>query len=164
MKNNKFFIYYTVLVLLLVFYQSFNEPPLILRLAFIAAIVIPTFLSKEISYPAVLTMFITIGNYSFAYNYMPNQIEQYLLITLIAAPILLSIRKNIKKKSVPIVLAIFPFYILMVDVITTGLDSDGTMFRYAFYCFSLLLLFLLIIGDDIDATVEQIPLCLWAAA
>ena len=159
MSNKRVFIlYYFVLVLILVFHQSFNEPPLVMRLAFLAAIILPTFFYKEVYYPAAIIMFLTIGNYSFSSTLMPNMLHIYVLVTLLAIPFLLTSVGDLQVNSIPFFLFILPLYILVVNLLSTRGGSEKAM-TDDFYCFFLLLIFLLITGNYIETALHQLPLC-----
>lgn len=161
MKNKKqnisILIYYGILLLIMISRKdATSEPPMVLRLAFLGAVTIPAVLLKNVSYPAIITLFYTLATQGFAYSYMPYMKNIYVIITLLVAFYILS-KKNISQK-IPKYLIFFTFYILSIDLITSVNDDGSKVFQNTFYNFFLIILFLVIIDKHKDNTLSLLQL------
>lgn len=87
-KNKIFLIYYTVLILIMVTYTSMNGAPTPIRLAYLAALLIP--LTTNIQFfPAILILTIIVMQNTFAYPLVPDGIFYYVIISVLFAIIAL---------------------------------------------------------------------------
>ena len=153
------YIYYTLLLLLLASRQtSMTAPSMVLRLAFMAAAIVPTIMDKKLCYPAIITMFYTITLDGFGYSYMPTTFSLYLTITL--AITLLFISRNTITNTIPHFILLFAVYIFLIDLLfSTNNQQDGAIVQRTFFCFVLLACFFIMSNRSIDSTLSQLPLC-----
>ena len=129
---------------------------MVLRLAFMAAVVFPAVLFRNVSYPAVITLFYTLASNGFAYSYMPYTYSIYVGVTL--ALVLFFYKIKIENLSnIPKFLVFFTFYILAVDLITSVNNADANVFQNVFYNFFTVILFLIIIAQNKENTLTQLP-------
>lgn len=158
MKQKRYiYIYYALLLLLLASRQTATtDPPMVLRLAFMAAAIVPSLLVKEMCYPAILTMFYTISLDGFAYSYMPSTLSLYVIITLV---ITVFFSRFIKAGTIPIFLLLFALYTFVIDLIFGVAGNGSAFFQSTFYCFVLMACFLILCNRDIDSVLSQLPLC-----
>lgn len=134
-----------------------SEPSMVLRLAFMAAVVFPAVLFRNVNYPAVITLFYTLASNGFAYSYMPYTYSIYVGVTL--ALVLFFYKIKIENLSnIPKFLVFFTFYILVVDLITSVNNADANVFQNIFYNFFSIILFLIIIAKNKENTLTQLPL------
>ncbi|MBR3830019.1 MAG: O-antigen ligase family protein [Muribaculaceae bacterium] len=158
-KQNIFIpIYYAILVLIMMSRKdAASEPSMVLRLAFMAAVVFPAVLFKNVSYPAVITLFYTLASQGFAYSYMPYTYSIYAWVTLVI--VLFFYKVKIENLSnIPKFFIFFTFYILAVDFITSVSNVEANVFQNIFYDFFSIILFLIIIAKDKEKTLTQLPL------
>ena len=114
-KNIFLYIYYALLLLVLSSRQAATTaPPMVLRLAFMAAALLPAVLNKEVCYPAILTMFYTISLDGFAYSYFPSTLSLYVIMTLVVT---IFYFRKIKTGTVPIFVLLFALYTFVIDLI-----------------------------------------------
>lgn len=152
------FIYYALLLILLASRQTaMTAPPMALRLAFMAAAIVPTLLYRDICYPAIITMFYTITLDGFGYSYMPTTFSLYLMITL-AITLLFISRKTITN-TIPHFILLFAVYIFLIDLLFSTNQQGGAIVQRTFFCFVLLACFLIMSNWSIDSTLSQLPLC-----
>lgn len=158
MKNKFIVIYYSVLLLVLSSWKSVSsEPPLVLRLAFLFAVIAPTVFTRKVSYPAIITIFLTIGHYGFAYSYMPYMTYIYGLLTLVLTFILL-VRRQSKELVLPLFFLCFSFYIFIIDTIT-GLGNSKAHFpEDVTWCFLMLLCFFFFAEGNEKDTKHQLSI------
>lgn len=151
------YVYYALLLVLLMFRQTAaTAPSMPLRLAFMAAVVAPTLRNKSLCYPAVITMFYTISIDGFGYSYMPNTLPLYLIVTLAFTLIVFIKARN--PSNIPIFILLFAFYVFLIDLLS-GIDQQGETFvQNTFYCFVLLVSFLIISDRNIDSALSKLPL------
>ena len=157
MKQKWFlYFYYALLLFLLASRQSATTAPsMVLRIAFIAAVIIPALLSKEVCYPAIITMFYTISISGFAYSYFPYTFILYVIITILITIYLY--RKN-SFSMVPPWLLLFAFYFLFIDIIS-NVESGTLRVQNTVYCLLMIGCFLIIIGREKISALSQLPLC-----
>lgn len=157
-KNNIYVvIYYAILLLMLASRKdATSEPSLIIRIGFLIAVITPCIFSKSVSYPAIITMFLTISRYGFAYSYMPYMTYIYAFITLIVVLIYSRYNKvyNIK---IPPFLVFFTIYVFLVDTITGIGNSHSKFPEDIFYCYIILLCFFVISSKLYTQTIKQLP-------
>ena len=158
MKNKKYiYIYYALLLVVLASRQTATTPPpMILRLAFMAAVIAPALLDKEVCYPAILTMFYTISLDGFAFSYMPYTLSLYLVITL---AITLFFSRSVETGTIPIFVVLFAIYLLVIDLIFSPGRQVADCFQSTFFCFVLMGCFLIISSQSIESALSQLPLC-----
>lgn len=165
MRNKKtlIYIYYAMLIILLVSrMNATSDPPVLLRLVYIAAVIIPTLTIRDICYPAIMTLFYVISLNGFAYSYMPYNLWFYAIITVIV--LLYYGRRGLKTQTkeysfVPQFVIALAFYIFLVDLIYGVHAQNFSIVQDNLYCFLLLGFFLLIIRGKESAAKEQLPIC-----
>ena len=156
-KQKYIFIYYALLLIVLASRQTATSaPPMVLRLAFMAAALIPAILDKDVCYPAILTMFYTLSLDGFGYSYMPSTLSLYVIITLV---ITLFFSRNIESGTIPIFILLFALYVLLIDLLFGVTQYETAFFQGTFYCFLLMVGFLIISGRNKDSALMQLPLC-----
>lgn len=155
-KNVYLILYYAVLLVILASRQNVEiEPPLVLRLAFVAMVMFPCVFTPKASYPAIITMFLTISQFGFAYSYMPYMLYFYVILT-----ILLTVVFNLQNKahsSPPLFLVLFAIYFFLIDTFTAIDNSNAHFPENITYCFILLLLFFCFINNNNNNAIRQIP-------
>lgn len=113
-KDYIIYLYYSVLLLLLVSRPiGATAPHLALRLGFLIAMTIPATMCKDSWLPAVMTCFISVGQYGFAYSYLPSGVYYYSVVLLLS--IALYGKRNNHFK-IPIVLFLILLDYLFVDL------------------------------------------------
>ena len=115
--NNRhvFYLYYAVLVLIMTSWRSQDTAPnVVLRLFFLAAVILPVFFSVRNWFPAVIACFVAMTEYGFAYSYMPTMYYYYVGVAVLA---LIVMRKT--KQSPPSFLIFFLIYTFLIDFIYT---------------------------------------------
>lgn len=156
-KNIVIYIYYALLLLVLASRQTATAaPPMVLRLAFMAAALLPAVLNKEVCYPAILTMFYTISLDGFAYSYFPSTLSLYVIITL---AITIFYTRRIKTGTVPIFILLFALYTFVIDLLFSVAGQGASFFQRTFYCFVLLVGFSIISSQNTNSALSQLPLC-----
>ena len=156
-KNIFLYIYYALLLLVLASRQTATTaPPMVLRLAFMAAALLPAILNKEVCYPAILTMFYTISLDGFTYSYFPSTLSLYVIMTLVVT---IFYSRKIKTGTIPIFILLFALYTFVIDLIFGVAGNGSAFFQSTFYCFVLMVCFLILCNRDIDNSLSQLPLC-----
>lgn len=151
------FIYYALLLLVLSSRQTATTaPPMVLRLAFVTAAILPAILVKEVCYPAILTMFYTISLDGFAHSYMPSTLSLYVIITLV---ITVFFSRHFNTATIPGFILLFAVYTFMIDLIFGASQQGGAIFQSTFYCFVLMGCFLIFCSRDINSALSQLPFC-----
>lgn len=162
----KYLIVYIYYAILLVFYAmgqtAMSEPPLVRRLLFMVAVLLPAACIKEVSYPAIITLFLTITASGMGYSYMPYTLPLYILITVFFVPF--EKRKNNKEK-IPKFIIIITIYIILIDLLTGSLAGlPGThVFENNHLCLLLLCFFLLIAANNRQLHIQQLSICFAAS-
>ena len=155
-KNNFIYFYYALLLLILASRQTATTaPPMVLRLAFMAAALIPAVLNKEVCYPAILTMFYTISLDGFAFSYFPSTLSLYVIMTLF---ITMFYSRRIKIGTVPIFILLFALYTFVIDLLFSLGGHGASLFQDTFYCFVLMVCFLILSNRDTKSALSQLPL------
>lgn len=98
-----------------------TAPSTIVRLVFTGAVFLPTIYVKNAWLPAVLTCFLSIGQYGISFSYLPETISLYMWLML-ALFILYGRKKRLN--IFPRWLYIFPFYVILID-----LFADNTIYH-----------------------------------
>ncbi len=129
---------------------------MVLRLAFMAAALLPAVFNREVCYPAILTMFYTISLDGFAYSYFPSTLSLYVIMTLV---ITIFYFRKIKTGTIPIFILLFAIYTFVIDLIFGVAGNGSAFFQSTFYCFVLMACFLILCNRDIDSALSQLPLC-----
>lgn len=160
-KQNRFlYIYYALLILILATrVDATTEPSLILRLVYILAVIAPTLVLTEVSYPAIISLFFVLTLNGFAYSYMPYNLSLYVIITLVVILIFITIKKQKQNKPIPIFLVIITIYVFSVDLVNGTSGSEIHLFQNNFYCFFLIVCFLWIARKNEKVILSQLPLC-----
>ena len=115
---------------------------MLIRMAYMAAVVLPVLFEKEIAYPPIINFFMTVSVYGYAYAFMPYQTHLYPIISLL--PLLVYGSRGMRPNSWIIVLFIYTF---LVDCISS-LNSDIGVFQNSFYCYLLIIFFSLCTIDS----------------
>lgn len=145
------YFYYAFLLLILASRQSAtSEPPMLMRILFLGVVILPTLYVKQLSYPAIITMFYTISLDGFAYSFMPYTLWIYVVLTIV---ITLISYKNKFKGHVPSILVFFTAYLFIVDTILGTLFLDAPFFQNIFFSLLMICCFLRISTKD---TVSQL--------
>ena len=140
-SNIAIILYYIVLLLILATRTSVTTaPPLLLRLVYLLAVILPCIVTKKVSYPAIITLFLTIGHFGFAYSYMPYMTYIYGFLTLAMTCLLLNQYHSLRGYH-PMFLVIFTSYVFIVDLVT-GIGNPNSHFpEDVDWCFIMLLCF-----------------------
>lgn len=161
-KKNKtlyIYLYYAVLLLILASRGAeASEPPMVLRLAFMAAVIAPTIAYNEFCYPAILTMFFAITRDGFSYSYMPYNLSIYVIIT-IAITVFFRNRKDVGGNYVPTYLILMTLYLFLIDLVFSMGQHGSAVFNNTALSLISIICFLLIIGKDKEVALQQFPLC-----
>lgn len=163
MKKQTFiYIYYALLIVVLASrINAASDPPMLMRLAFIGAVIAPVLAIKEVCYPAIITLFYVISLNGFAYSYMPYNLWLYVTITLLILffywkRVSLQIKIN---TPIPKIILAIPFYIFLIDLIHVGGPNSSGFIHDNLFCFILLSFFLLLIEGNEENALSQVPLC-----
>ena len=157
-RLNRFIIvYYVVLLLAMVLKQGNTEPPVLLRICFLIAVVLPTVINRNISYPAIITMFTTLTLYGFSYSYMPYTYNLYVLLTILITILFLVTKK--KSSKIPIFFVLFSLYVFIIDIITGVELSNARLFEDCLYSLLIIICFYNITESDEDNHIDQISWC-----
>lgn len=111
-------LYYAVLLLILVSWTNIDSlPPLILRLVYLSAMVVPLWYTRNSFTPEILLTFVVISGSSFAVSYMPVD-GVYISIVFVITYIL--VRPNVSRISLPYAFVVLAMLSLFVDLNSTG--------------------------------------------
>lgn len=147
-------LYYVVLLVLLVSRQNVTvEPPLLARIVFITAVVLPVFANKDLFFPAILTLFYSLTAYGFMYSYMPTMLYIYAIVTLL----LLFVKGAGNSIYIPSFIIVFTIYIVLIDMLNYG-DGNETVIYNTSYCLLLLLASLWVVRDK-QNSLNQLSTC-----
>ena len=144
MKNKTYYIYiyYLVLLLIMVSWTSpTSAPSTIVRMLFMGAVFFPTIYIRKAWLPAVLTCFLSIGQYGISFSYLPETISLYMWLMLVLFILYGG------KRILPIFphwLFVFPFYIVLRD-----LFADDSIY-HIFYALIVTCLASYLFGNDYD--------------
>ena len=118
---------YYVLLLLLMFFLGkvyVSEPPMVLRLAFLAALFVVPIMSNLALLPAILSCFFVISDRGVGYNILPSDYFLYCI------PLLLCVLGAGKKRTgsfaVPGIVVAICVYSLIINIIASGLIQNLT--------------------------------------
>lgn len=127
MKNNNryLYIYYFILLLILLLRDSVDAPSVILRVAYLIAFLFPLIFAHKEIFPAILTCFMVVGTYGYAFNYMPYEMYTYFVMSLLCMTFT---RRQYKYKQISIV------FILALVLILLRNFFDSYQFHNIFYC------------------------------
>lgn len=117
-KNNKvaLFFYYLLLLLVLTSWTNVDaSPPIFIRIIFLGALFIPLIKNVELT-PFVLTTFLTISQYGFAYSYMPTDLYIYLFLIL-SFYILVRRKLRHNKSNIKKIFIFTASYIILIDLL-----------------------------------------------
>ena len=85
MKNKFIYIYYFALIAVLILYTNTSgSPNTLIRLGYLAALVVPLIGNVAI-YPAVVLCALCISKNTFAYPFMPTEIQYYVILSIVFA-------------------------------------------------------------------------------
>ncbi len=122
-QNTWFFLYY---VLLLVVFLTWNDavilPPLLLRIGYFCALLVPVFFWRQSWLPAVIILFFSLLKNSYSSSYLPTGIYNYFVAIIIG---LLFMKKDRSRRvKIPISLIIMVVYATMVNMVkSTSIES-----------------------------------------
>ncbi|MBP9993457.1 MAG: O-antigen ligase family protein [bacterium] len=158
MKTKRYILfYYALLLIILASRQSYTTaPPMVMRIAFMVAVIAPSLINKKISFPAIITMFYTISLESFSFSYMPYTLSLYVIITMIITGFY--IQKKYENNSIPIFIILLAVYTFLIDLIT-GATTTGLLFQNTFFCLLMIICFLIISRSNTQEILSQLPLC-----
>lgn len=127
MKNNNryLYLYYLVLLLILLLRDSTDAPSVVLRVAYLIAFLLPLFFIRKELFPAILTCFMVVGTYGFAFNYLPYQMYTYFVMALLC---MIFTRWQYKYQQISIA------YILLLVFIVLRNIFDSFQLHNIFYC------------------------------
>ena len=141
-KTNTFFIYYSFLLLIFISWQNYESvPSAIFRIAYLAAIVFPLYVSKIEFYPSIITIFYTIAMFGFTTSYMPAQYYTYIAVTA-GAVVVASRRKN--HQILPLYILLLFIFILLVN---TAYDDS---WQYVSSALLILIMFYFIVDRNYE--------------
>lgn len=109
------FYYATLLFILLSWNDNFLPPPMIYRLAFLFAVIIPTFWKQEWTAPIML-LFIVSGTQGFSYSYMPYDTYIYVFILAFLAMVYGRFKRH--SIQIPRLLIGMLIYVTLVNCVT----------------------------------------------
>lgn len=142
MKPSVLYIYYVVLVVILMSWTSITSaPPMSLRLAFMAAVVLPGFWSDKGILPASLTCFWVLTSNGYAYSYMPTSGYLYAIVMVLAVISLGNNRKNAFKQEMRL-WWYFLAYVTILNCISNVTVDDLS------FTLLIVILFTYFIGED----------------
>lgn len=118
-----------------------TAPSTIVRMLFMGVVFLPTIYIKNAWLPAVLTCFLSIGQYGISFSYLPETISLYMWLML-ALFILYGRKKRLN--IFPRWLYIFPFYVILID-----LFADNTIY-HIFYALIVTCLASYLFENDYD--------------
>lgn len=123
MKKKTFYIIMAVFILLLTpFTGTAGAPPALLRILYLAAVVIATWQYDKEWLPVVITTLYTISKFGYSVAYMPTEIWYY--IVLFAGYCLLT-RKSILR--IPQIIWFFALWVIVVDILHTNTVYDNAL-------------------------------------
>lgn len=138
--------YYVLLLLIMLFLGKFypGEPPMVLRLAFLAAIFAVPIMSNLTLLPAILSCFFIVSDKGIGYNILPSDYLLYCIPLLLCA--LISRKNRTGSFVMPKIVVAICVYSLIINFIASGLVQNLT-----YSCFIMVLYVLL---SDIDYKVN----------
>lgn len=158
-KKTYIYLYYAILLILMSSRGlSTTAPPMVFRLAFIAAVVVPTIAYKDLCYPAILSMFYAITLDGYSYSYMPYEFSIYVIIS-IAFVVFFRSHKDEGGRLIPYYLMVMTLYIFFIDLIFSVAQHGAVLFNNTALSLISIICFLLIIGKDREKAVSQFHLC-----
>jgi hypothetical protein len=115
MRNNKFsfYIYYLLLLLIMVMRSSMVAPSVLLRFSFIFIFLVPFLFKKKEIFPAILTSFMIIGTYGYAYNYLPYEMSMYFYMSLL---IIIFNAKSCRRNQVTVLYVISLLFVIFSNL------------------------------------------------
>ena len=129
-------VYYVILLLVLVSWTNVNSlPPLIFRLMYLTAVVVPLWINRNKFTPEILFAFVIISGSSFAVSYMPVD-GMYISIVLLFTYIFS--RPYVDRLQMPASFVILALLALFVDLF----NFENTIFSYKLFAVILASLFI----------------------
>ena len=129
-------VYYVILLLVLVSWTNVNSlPPLIFRLMYLSAVVVPLWINRNKFTPEILFAFVIISGSSFAVSYMPVD-GMYISIVLLFTYIFS--RPYVDRLQMPASFVILALLALFVDLF----NFENTIFSYKLFAVILASLFI----------------------
>ena len=119
MSQKNLILYYLLLLVVLCSWSDpVNSPNMILRLAYFAAMILPTYVYKPNLLPHILICFTSISFYGYAASYLPTDYNVYTYALLILSILPFKNKRNHIK--IPPILVILALYTLVIDLTTGG--------------------------------------------
>lgn len=123
MKTKYLAIYYTLLLLVMTLTRQVAAPPLLLRIAFLIAVLLPGLRDRHGLFFVAMICFWTISVNGYAYSYMPTMPEIYLGATV--APLLANKYKYATLFGGGNILFLLLLLLVFLGSLDTGLPSNG---------------------------------------
>lgn len=115
--------YYIVLLLVMASWTNqFSSPPMVMRLAFLAALFVVPIFSNISLLPAVLSCFFIVSANGFSYSYLPSMYYIYCIPIILCLVFVL--RKRHRCFAVPNILVVLLVYSLVVNFISSGIVQN----------------------------------------
>ena len=116
--------YYVLLLLIMLFLGKIytGEPPMVLRLAFLAALFVVPIKSGLTLLPAILTCFFIVSDKGIGYNILPSDYLLYCIPLLLFA--LISIKNRTGTFVVPKIVVIICTYSLIINYVSSGVIQN----------------------------------------
>jgi len=151
MAKKFIYIYYLAIILALVLYTNMDSSPsMLVRLAYLAALVIPLVKRTE-WFPAIIICAFGIADNTFAYPLMPTDLIYYVVLALAFAILTLS-RREYHTEIHPL----FPMalvYVALNDIALQGELSDMSIVFFIFILF-----FLCLEGQNVNEGIQILPI------
>ncbi len=137
-KGKYIIVYYTVLLLLMMSWTSYDSfPPTILRIVYLAAVLAPGLLDKDCTIPAALTCFWGIAVNGYAYSYMLTMVYLYIGILILLTFVIHRYKKRsmlFRGYMLPIVMCLF---VTLRNLVASSSIEDITWSLLLFLIFPL---------------------------
>lgn len=115
MNQKNLIIYYLLLLVVLCSWSDpANSPNMFLRLAYLAAMILPAYIYQPNLLPQIIICFTGISAYGYAASYLPTDNYNYTYILLALSILPFKNKKNHIK--IPAILVIFALYTLVIDI------------------------------------------------
>lgn len=135
MKNKFFLLYYFALILVLVLYTNTSSSPnTIIRLGYLAALVVPLYNSVAL-FPAIILCALSISKSTFAYPFMPTEMHYYVILSIVFAALAIVNRKS--KSTISALFLMALVYVAMNDLITQNAFSPLVIIVFIMFLFNI---------------------------
>lgn len=148
--NNKFiyFYYFALIAVLILYTNTSGSPNTIIRLGYFVALVVPLIRSVAI-FPAVILCALCISKNTFAYPFMPTEMQYYVVLS-IAFAVLASIRPHCGRSNKLLFILIL-IYVALNDLLFQGDLSELATMLFIMFFFSI------IAENDIELSSKFMP-------